>query len=139
MDRLSKPEEIMKIVNSIKNTFATIVDVLGSVIGGIMSFLNLFPGIDIDESMIEMVKGAGSQIRAVNLGSLSSTPSVGDNAAKEKTAGTAKPGGESANKGFTPMQNGTTVIQNHNTINITGKVTKELTQSEVSDDKSKVH
>ena len=77
---LSEPDNIIKIVNKIKNVFATIVDVVGSVIGGIMKFLNIFPGINIDKSMISMVEGAGSQIRSAEFGSLS----VGGSAAKDK-------------------------------------------------------
>jgi plasmid maintenance system antidote protein VapI len=77
---LSKPDNIMKIVNGIKDVFAQIVGVTGAVIGGIMRFLNYFPGINIDESMISMVEGAGAQLKAANLGSLS----VGGAAAKDK-------------------------------------------------------
>jgi hypothetical protein len=80
---LSKPGNIMKIVNGIKDVFASIVSVTGSVVGGIMRFLNYFPGIDIDESMIDMVEGAGAKLQAVNLGSLS----VGGAAAKDKAGG----------------------------------------------------
>ena len=83
---MSEPDNIMKIVNGIKSAFATIVDVVGSVVGGIMRFLNIFPGINIDESMISMVEGAGSQIRSANLGGLS----VGGAAAKDKAGAASK-------------------------------------------------
>lgn len=86
---LSTPGNIMKIVNGIKDVFASIVSVTGSVVGGIMRFLNYFPGIDIDESMIAMVEGAGAKLQAVNLGSLS----VGSAAAKDKAGGGGATGG----------------------------------------------
>lgn len=80
---LSEPGNIMKIVNRIKDIFASVVGVTGTVVGGIMRFLNLtggLTGINIDESMIAMVEGAGNQIRSANLGSLS----IGGAAAKDK-------------------------------------------------------
>ena len=97
---LSEPGNIMKIVNRVKDIFASVVGVTGSVVGGIMRFLNLtgrLTGINIDESMIAMVEGAGDQIRSANLGSLS----IGGAAAKDKAgpgAGAAgSSGGESKN------------------------------------------
>lgn len=100
---LSEPDSIMKIVNKIKNVFATIVDVVGSVIGGIMKFLNIFPGINIDEGMISMVQDAGSQIRSTDLGSLS----LGGAAAKDKV------GANSTNNSLNKEGSGT-VINNYN-------------------------
>ena len=96
---LSEPGNIMKVVNRIKDIFASVVGVTGAVVGGIMRFLNLtggLTGIDIDESMIAMVEGAGNQIRSANLGSLS----VGGAAAKDKAgpgAGAAGSSGETKN------------------------------------------
>lgn len=101
---LSKPGNIMKIVNQVKDVFASIVNVTGSVIGGIMRFLNYFPGINIDESMIAMVEGAGAQIKSANLGSLS----VGGSAAKDKAgpgAGAAGSSGGEARNYASPMGN----------------------------------
>jgi hypothetical protein len=93
---LSEPGNIMKIVNKIKDVFATVVDVVGAVVGGIMRFLNYFPGINIDQSMIETVESAGSQIRSANLGSLS----VGGAAASDKAGiGGSKGGGGQSSRG----------------------------------------
>jgi hypothetical protein len=111
---LSEPDNIMKIVNKIKNVFATIVDVVGSVIGGIMKFLNIFPGINIDKGMISMVQNAGSQIRSANLGSLS----VGGAAAKDK-AGT----GSNALSGAASQSS--TKFGSRESINISGVVTMD--------------
>lgn len=69
---LAKPDSIKTIVNGIKDFFATILDVTGTVVGGIMRFLNTIPfaGIDIDENMIQMVEGSGNKIRQLDLGNL---------------------------------------------------------------------
>lgn len=75
---LSSPDSIKKIVNGIKDFFAIVLDVTGSVVGGIMQFLNMFPGIDIDEDLIETVKTSGDKIRFTSLGNLQNTESIGD-------------------------------------------------------------
>ena len=93
---LSEPGNIMKIVNRIQDIFASVVGVTGSVIGGIMRFLNStgwITGIDIDESMIATVEGAGAQIKSAKLGSLS----VGGAVAKDK-AGVGSKAAESSGK-----------------------------------------
>jgi hypothetical protein len=70
MDFLSRPDSIMNIVNKIKNVFGSIVTAIGAVMGGIMHALNYLPGINIDESLIDMVQSAGAEIKAANLGDL---------------------------------------------------------------------
>lgn len=86
---LSKPDSIQGIVNTVKDIFGTIVSVLGTIIGGTMRFLNMLPGIDIDESMIDMVEGAGAKVKSANLGSLGApAPAIGPTAAKERLATT---------------------------------------------------
>jgi hypothetical protein len=81
---LSKPENIMNLVNKIKDVFAGIVSAVGAVMGGIMKAINFFGG-SIDTNLISMVEDAGGQIKSANLGSLS----VGASAAKEKVGGTS--------------------------------------------------
>jgi hypothetical protein len=113
---LSEPGNIMKIVNRIKDIFASVVGVTGAVVGGIMRFLNKIPfaGIDIDESMIAMVEGAGAQIRSAKLGSLS----VGGAAAKDK-AGT----GSNVLSGAASQSS--TKFGSKESINLSGVVTME--------------
>jgi hypothetical protein len=90
---LAQPENIMGIIKKVQGIFATIVDVMGTVIGGIMDFLNMFPGIDIPPEMIEMVKGAGGQIRNASLGDFGggAASAVGNKAAAGAVA-TVTPG-----------------------------------------------
>jgi hypothetical protein len=80
---LSKPENIMNLVNKIKDVFAGIVSAVGAVMGGIMKAINFFGG-SIDMNLISMVEDAGGQIKSANLGSLS----VGASAAKDKVGST---------------------------------------------------
>jgi hypothetical protein len=70
---LSSPDNIIKIVTKIKDVFGTIVSVMGSLIGGLMRFVNVFSrftGFKISESMIGMAEGAGAQIKALDVGNL---------------------------------------------------------------------
>jgi hypothetical protein len=70
---LSSPDNIIKIVTKIKDVFGTIVSVMGSLIGGLMRFVNVFSrftGFKISESMINMTEGAGAQIKALDVGNL---------------------------------------------------------------------
>jgi hypothetical protein len=70
---LSSPDNIIKIVTKIKDVFGTIVSVMGSLIGGLMRFINVFSrftGFKISESMINMTEGAGAQIKALDVGNL---------------------------------------------------------------------
>jgi len=98
---LSKPENIMAIVNKVKDVFADIVSVMGTVIGGLMNFLDYIPGVDIPEGMIEMVEGAGDRIRSANLGGLSigGGSGVGEASAKSTVAATMQPSNMMANTG----------------------------------------
>lgn len=112
---LSEPGNIMKIVNRIQDIFASVIGVTGAVVGGIMRFLNKIPfaGIDIDESMIAMVEGAGAQIRSAKLGSLS----VGGAAAKDKVGAAANASGGAAQS--------STKFGSKESINLSGVVTME--------------
>lgn len=67
IDYLSKPANIQSIVTSIQGAFATMFDIFGSIAGGVMKFLNYLPGVDIDQSLIDLVERGGAGIRALNL------------------------------------------------------------------------
>jgi hypothetical protein len=67
IDYLSKPANIKSIVTSIQGAFATMFDIFGSIAGGVMKFLNYLPGVDIDQSLIDLVERGGAGIRALNL------------------------------------------------------------------------
>lgn len=135
---MSQPENIMRIVNKVKDAFATIVDIMGSIMGGIMRFLNKFPGIDIDEDMIDMVEGAGDKIRSANLGSLAGGTSVGEKAAASTVAATtpAKAQGFAKPENMTGNQNATIV---NNNIYLDDSTTTKQTYRHVTLDKSKNH
>ena len=88
---ISNPNNIKKIIDQIQGFFATVLDVTGTVIGGIMRFLNHIPfaNINIDPAMIEMVEGAGKNFRSTRIGSSFSLPqTVGD---KKATAAATVP------------------------------------------------
>jgi hypothetical protein len=100
---LSSPSNIKKIVSYVQDAFAVIFDIFGSIASGVMKVLDFLPGIDIDDSLIEMVGRGGDTIRAMNLaGSVPDTIS-GASAKKEVGGGAssqadnmsmARPGGE---------------------------------------------
>ncbi|NCZ70105.1 MAG: hypothetical protein EBY80_08030 [Actinobacteria bacterium] len=80
---LSSPSNIKKIVSYVQDAFAVIFDIFGSIASGVMKVLDFLPGIDIDDSLIEMVGRGGDTIRAMNLaGSIPDTIS-GASAKKE--------------------------------------------------------
>ncbi|NDA78156.1 MAG: hypothetical protein EBY07_10235 [Actinobacteria bacterium] len=83
IDWLSSPSNIKSIVSYVQGAFATIFDIFGSIASGVMKVLDFLPGIDIDDSLIEMVGRGGDTIRAMNLaGSIPDTIS-GASAKKE--------------------------------------------------------
>jgi hypothetical protein len=135
---LAKPENIMGIIKKVQGIFATIVDVMGTVIGGVMDFLNIFPGIDIPEEMIEMVKGAGGQIRSASLGNFGGGESVGSKAAAgavASTNGSVAPGA-TAPKGFAPPP----VINNINmTANLNDGTITTKNERNIVIDKNAIH
>jgi hypothetical protein len=100
---ISKPENIQSIVNKLQDFFSSVLKVASSVVGGMLKFLNFFPGINIDKSMIDMVENAGSALEgsSMNFGG----PSVSTNAAKGSAntnqmtaaAGIVKPGETNVN------------------------------------------
>jgi hypothetical protein len=103
IDWLSSPSNIKTIVSYVQGAFATIFDIFGSIASGVMKVLDFLPGIDIDDSLIEMVGRGGDTIRAMNLaGSVPETIS-GGSAKKEIGGGVSsqpdnmsmtRPGGE---------------------------------------------
>jgi hypothetical protein len=81
---LSDPNNIRRVVSYVQSAFATLFDIFGSITGGVMRLLNYLPGVEIDQSLIDMVEKGGEGIRAMNLaGSVPQT--VSDNAAKNAT------------------------------------------------------
>jgi hypothetical protein len=75
---VSDPKNIQTMISKIQGFFATVLDVTGSVVGGIMKFLNIFPGINIDRSLIDLVENAGAGVRGFSIGALpTSAPSIG--------------------------------------------------------------
>ena len=64
---ISEPSNIQKVVSYVQGAFATMFDIFGSIAGGVMKFLNYLPGVDIDQSLIDLVERGGSGIRAMNL------------------------------------------------------------------------
>ncbi len=64
---LSSPTNIQKVVSYVQSAFATLFDIFGKISGGVMRLLNYLPGVDIDQSLIDMVERGGESIRAMNL------------------------------------------------------------------------
>jgi hypothetical protein len=83
---VSNPENIQYMITKIQGFFASVLDVTGAVVGGIMRFLNYFPKINIDQSLIDMVEQGGNSIRGFSLGALPAGESVGTNMAKSAAA-----------------------------------------------------
>ena len=86
---ISEPEHIQEIINKIQGFFATVLDVTGAVVGGIMKFLNNIPfaNINIDPAMIDMVENAGSNFRSIGIGNnFASAPSIQDTKLNTKTS-----------------------------------------------------
>ncbi|MEI7504387.1 MAG: hypothetical protein WCJ61_13995 [Paludibacter sp.] len=88
---ISEPNNIRKIIDQIQGFFATVLDVTGTVIGGIMRFLNHIPfaNINIDPAMLEMAEGAGKNFRSTGIGignSFSLPQTVGDKKATSEAA-----------------------------------------------------
>lgn len=75
---LQKPDSIKTIVNGIKDFFATVLDVTGAIVGGIIRFTNKFTWNDVSEDTIKMIEGAGSNIRNFSLGSLPTVESISE-------------------------------------------------------------
>jgi AraC-like DNA-binding protein len=135
---LAEPENIMGIIKRVQGVFATIVDVMGTVIGGIMSFLNIFPGIDIPPEMIEMVKGAGGQIRNASLGDFGGGGGIGNKAASSTVAassGAVKPQGFAKPENMMAKTDNTTVVHVNMTDSVT--TTKVVRNNEI--DKSNLY
>jgi hypothetical protein len=85
IDWLSSPSNIKTIVSYVQGAFATIFDIFGSIASGVMKVLDFLPGIDIDDSLIEMVGRGGDTIRAMNLAG--SVPDTISGASAKKEAG----------------------------------------------------
>jgi hypothetical protein len=113
---LSKPENIMKLVNKIRSVFGSIVGVIGTVIGGIMRAINGLAGswvgewmgmggFSIDEGMINMVEGVGDMIKGNNVAA-SAAPSIGNTKETQQKKKTAATTASNDNKG----QNQPTII-----------------------------
>jgi hypothetical protein len=89
IDFLARPDNIVNLLNKIKNVFGTIVSVIGAVMGGIMKAINYFAGswlgntlgmgsIHIDESLIDIAESAGANIKKMDMGNMGGgTPSIG--------------------------------------------------------------
>jgi len=92
---LSKPENIISLVNKIKDTFAGIVSAVGAVMGGIMRAINFFGG-NIDTNLISMVEDAGSAIKGANLGSLSVSGAAANDRAGSSKGGSSNSGGSAS-------------------------------------------
>jgi hypothetical protein len=128
---LAKPENIMGIIKKIQGVFADIVDVMGTVIGGIMDFLNIFPGIDIPPEMIEMVKGAGSQIRSASLGNFGGGAPIGQKAAAGAVAAEPAKAG-----GFASIDKKTVTENGKNYLIVVDRVTGKVIKKELIDNES---
>ena len=90
---VSKPENIEAIVNKIQGFFHTVLQVTGSVIGGIMKFLDFLPGISIDSELIDTVSNLGDSFTSSPVGSLSGTKIASEKAATGRSAAAASAGG----------------------------------------------
>jgi hypothetical protein len=112
---LASPDNITSLLNKIKNVFGTIVSVIGSVVGGIMRAINGLAGswvgdwigmgdFNIDEGMINMVEGAGSQIKGFDMGNLMAAPSLGDQSIKAQKTNAGGAQSQQQNKGFAGAQ-----------------------------------
>ena len=136
---LSEPENIMKMVNKIKDVFAGIVSAVGAVMGGIMKAINFFGG-SIDTNLISMVEDAGGQIKSANLGSLS----VGPSAAKDKVGSTGGGGGSAApstkmgrSSGESTTVTANLIVSDHKLASVTVDAIKANPQPETSTGKVK--
>ena len=90
---VSTPENIEAIVNKIQGFFHTVLQVTGSVIGGIMKFLDFLPGISIDSELIDTVSNLGDSFTSSPVGSLSGTKIASEKAATGRSAAAASAGG----------------------------------------------
>jgi len=108
---LASPDNITSLLNKIKNVFGTIVSVIGSVVGGIMRAINGLAGswvgdwmgmgdFRIDEGMISMVEGVGSQIKGFDMGNLMAAPSLGAQSIKAQKTNAGGTQSQQQNAGF---------------------------------------
>jgi len=139
IDWLGEPKNIETIINKLQSFFSTVLEVTGSVVGGIMKFLNLLPGIDIDKDLIDTVSNLGSSFGGTTIGgggnAFSSPATVSDG--KARSEGTPATALQSAGSTSAPK----IVVQNNQEFNInpyTAKVNlKQFSESSsTSTDKS---
>ena len=85
MNFLSKPENITSLISKIQGFFSTVLNVTGTVIGGIMKFLNYF--INIDKDLIDTVSNLGSSLENSSIaagGNFGAVESISNNKAKSE-------------------------------------------------------
>jgi hypothetical protein len=132
IDWVSKPGNIMKIVEAIKNTMATVFDIVGNIAAAIMSAANFF-GAGIDENLIRSAKMGGSVLKSIDFGSMAGqvgSASIGSNAQTQ----TSTTGGNNAiekTKSAIVVENNTTTYLNLDSARIatdvgTGKISKAI-------------
>lgn len=143
MDYLTKPSNVRAIINTVKNFLADAVAFIGGAIAALLNALDYVAFGQIPNSLIESIESGSERmaasIRGAGGGAHGETPSIGDKAAGGTVAATSTPAAattQTSNKGFKPAP---TVIQNNNTITITGQYTKESSEQHVINDKSPVH
>lgn len=91
---LSEPSNIQGIITKLQGFFHTVLKVTGSVIGGIMKFLDFLPGISIDSELIDTVSNLGDTFQPGSIGSLSNTKVSAEAAAATRSkAATANTSG----------------------------------------------